>query len=174
MRSMANSRDWIGGMLLALFLAPQFGGLLPRSACAAEPSPAAPVEKGQAAVEAPTPAAKSAAPRAPHQRKAASLEDRVQLISKGLDLDPRQEAALRAVLEDQRKEIRKLWDDTSIPAGERIHATQAISDRTADRIRALLNEEQRKKYNPPRPPRDTTTDPGRPSVEDWMKASQPK
>jgi hypothetical protein len=102
-----------------------------------------------------------------------SLEERVRKLTQWLALDATQQSELRKVLEDQREQIRKVWDDASVPAAYRISATQAISDKTADQIRALLNEEQRKKFNPPRQPREAAGS-VKPSVEDWMDAAKPK
>ena len=109
----------------------------------------------------------------PHARGAArrhsghTLEDRVRILTQWLGLDATQQTELRKVLEGQREQVRSLWGDTSVPAVQRISATQAISDKTGDLIRAMLNDEQKKKFNPPRPPHDTSA---RHNVEDWMDA----
>jgi hypothetical protein len=105
---------------------------------------------------------------AARQHSGHTLEDRIRILTQWLNLDATQQAELRKVLEGQREQVRSLWSDTSVPAAYRISATQAISDKTGDQIRALLNEEQKKKFNPPRPPRDA--DSARPNVEDWMNA----
>jgi hypothetical protein len=102
-----------------------------------------------------------------------SLEARVQTLTKALDLDPRQQAGLRNILQSQRDQVMQVWNDTSVPAAYRISATQAISEQTADRIRALLNEEQKKKYNPPKPQHQPPTDSSGRSVEDWLRAANP-
>lgn len=106
--------------------------------------------------------------RLPRQVGGRSLEERVTMLSKALDLDARQQSQLRKVLEDQREQVSRVWSDTSVPAAYRVGTTQAISDKTADRIRALLNDEQRKRYNPPKPPREARPGSARPSVEAWM------
>ena len=116
----------------------------------------------------------AAARQAPGHHRGSSLDDRVRTLSKALDLDARQQSELRKVLEGQREQVKRVWDDTSVPAGYRVSATQAISDNTADRIRALLNDEQKKKYNPPKPPREAASGSDRPSVETWMNAVKPK
>ena len=102
-----------------------------------------------------------------HQRSGHSLEDRIRILTQWLKLDATQQTELRKILEGQREQVRSLWSDTSVAAAQRISATQAISDKTGDQIRAMLNEDQKKKFNPPRPPRDTSA---RPNVEDWMDA----
>jgi hypothetical protein len=109
----------------------------------------------------------------PHYR-GANHEDRVKVLTQALGLDAKQQLELRKVLEGQRDQIRRVWDDESVPAAYRIIATQSISDKTADQIRALLNEEQRKKYKPPRPEPGAAVGSAQPSVEDWMKAAKSK
>lgn len=106
-------------------------------------------------------------------REGATLEDRVRALTQGLDLDASQQAALRKVLINQREQILKVWNDPSpVPAAYRIGAVKAITDHTADQIRALLNDEQRKKYNPPRRPSPEGEQ--RPDVSAWMDAIGPR
>ena len=109
---------------------------------------------------------------ATRHRVGSSLEDRVRTLTKALDLDARQQAELKKVLEAQRDEVTRIWDDESMPPANRVVATQAVSDTTADRIRALLNDQQKKKYTPPKQPHEPASD-GR-SVEEWMDAANPK
>ena len=85
------------------------------------------------------PAATAAAGSAP-------LDNRVQLMAKELDLDANQQARLKSILLAQRAEVTKAWNDPSVPAAVRIATTQAVSEKTAERIRAVLNDEQRAKY----------------------------
>jgi hypothetical protein len=111
-----------------------------------------------------------AAAEAAHHRSV--LDVRVKALTKALDLDAAQQSELKKVLEDQREQVRNVWADTAVAAPYRISATRAINDKTADRNRALLNDEQKKKYNPPRPPHEAAPD--GPSVEDWMNAAKRK
>lgn len=122
-------------------------------------------EDGPTALE--TPKAQGA-----QRPKRQSLDDRVTLLAKELDLNEAQQLEVRKLLQAQRDQIVKLWDDTSIQPGRRVVATQAISDKTAEQIRALLNEEQKKKYIQPR--KRDTQGATRPNVETWMNAVQPK
>lgn len=138
--------------------------LLVAAACL-PPAQAAGGDQGASAVP--------AARQATGLHKRGGLEDRVRMLSKRLDLDAEQQAQLRKVLEDQREQVRKVWNDPSVPAAYRVSATHAISDQTEDRIRALLNEEQRKKFTPPRPPREAAGSSG-PSVEEWMDSTRRK
>lgn len=122
---------------------------------------------------------KAAAPgaeahRARHHAGAGQgIEGRVKLLTQELDLDAKQQAELRKLLESQREQVRLVWNDTSLPAANRVGATRAISDRTADQIRAMLNEEQKKKYNSAKPPRDAESSP-KPDVEYWMNPAKPE
>ena len=123
---------------------------------------------------APGDSAPAAAARAQRLQAHATLEDRVTVYTKALNLDPGQQSQLRTLLLLQREQVQRLWNDTSMDPANRVYATRAISDATADRIRAMLTEEQRSKYNPPRPPRDPAPAAGSRSVEDWMQAASPK
>ena len=110
----------------------------------------------------------------PRRRKRASpLDRRVTLLAKELGLDASQKAQVRKVLDRQREQVARVWKDSSIPPARRVSATQAIGDRTADRIRALLNEEQRKKYIQPRQ-REAAVGTAGGNVESWMKAGNRK
>ena len=119
------------------------------------------------------PAAASVQP-AVASRQQSALEHRVTLLSAELGLDTQQQAQVRRILDDQRRQVMRVWNDSSVPAAYRVSATRAISDRTGDRIRALLSDEQRAKYNKPRKPPEVTAGSATPSVEDWMKATSPK
>jgi hypothetical protein len=101
-----------------------------------------------------------------------ALDRRVKAFTKALDLDARQQAELRKILERQRDAVRKIWSDSGLPPAERGPATLAVSDRTAGLIREMLTDEQRKKYNPPKPPAARNS--AQPDVSVWMTATRPK
>ena len=113
----------------------------------------------------------TAPPAAPAQQHQPVLEQRITLMAAELRLDERQQAELRRILINQRMQIMRLWSDTSVPPASRVGATRVISEQTGDQIRAMLNEEQKVKYNHPRKPRDATADPDARSVEDWMNTA---
>jgi hypothetical protein len=117
---------------------------------------------------------KAPARRAMHHASSTTLNDRIRILTKALDLDAMQQSQLRSVLESQRAQLAKLWSDDTVPAEYRVGATRKISDQTADRIRALLTEEQRKKYNPHVEPHTTAPGAGEKTVEDWMNAAKAK
>ena len=98
-----------------------------------------------------------------------SLDERVKSFAETLNLDPAQQAGVKAVLERQQREARQIQFDQSLLGAERIGRFRALQQDTVSRIRALLNEEQRKKYDPLNHGVTATT--SQPSVEDWLKAT---
>jgi hypothetical protein len=96
---------------------------------------------------------------------AGTLQHRVDVLARALDLSERQKAALLGILEAQRAAVTKIWNDSSLSPAERAPATRAVEEHTADQIRAILSEQQRQHYNP-RKPDSVQTPP--PDLEKWM------
>ena len=131
-----------------------------------------------AAQDPPAPAARTAvapAPARPPQARGqltpahkTGIDGRVELLARELGLDAGQQAQVRAALLQQQVEVRRAWSDESQPAPLRVAATRAIGDRTAERIRSILTDEQREKYLKARPqrPQDQT----RSTVDSWISA----
>jgi len=90
-----------------------------------------------------------------------------------LELTETQQAQLAKVLASQREQIRNLWRDQKVPPEYRVGAMRAINDQTEDRIRALLNNEQKKKYVSSRP-RDPARTSQQPKLDYWLNATKPK
>jgi hypothetical protein len=100
-----------------------------------------------------------------------SLDARVSRFASGLDLTEAQRFAVKKILQQQRQEILKIRNDPSTTGSAGIDRLRALQDRTIERIRAVLNEEQKKKYDPLAVRRIPQTP--QPSVEDWLKAITP-
>src|SRR5256885_2130461 len=81
-----------------------------------------------------------------HTNVRLGIDERVAIYAKALGLDDSQQSRLKALLLDQRQQVQRLWNDTSMSPAQRVYTTRAIGDATADAIRAMLTEEQRKKY----------------------------
>jgi hypothetical protein len=129
---------------------------------------------GATAAAAKAPAAVASAPaRHRPSRHHATLEDRVRSLTKALALDAKQQAGVRKALQEQRGLVSKVWTDEKVAAAYKVRAVQGISERTAGQIRALLNEEQKKQYSPPRTARPAP-DPEAPGVQSWMDAMNRK
>ena len=129
------------------------------------------------AADPPASPASAAAPR--HHRgmgvvdsRTTALANRVQLMAKELDLDSSQQQQLTAILIAQQGEVAKAWSDPSVPAALRINATQRISERTGDRIRAMLTDAQREKYIKVHPHDTPVGAPGA-DLDKWMPPAAP-
>ena len=76
-----------------------------------------------------------------------TLVDRqVERLTKRLDLNQKQQFAVRRILEHERLQIAGVWDDASIEPIARTYKLRDLQDDTVKQIRAVLNDEQRKKY----------------------------
>ena len=105
------------------------------------------------------------------QYKKPSIDDRVKTLSKLLDLNERQQSELKRVLWSRHDQVIKMLRAQSLSPVDRVNQFRAINDNTVERIMALLNEEQKKKYNPPRQPEAPGTSP-KASLEDWLKVTK--
>ena len=108
----------------------------------------------------------------PHHSRRSNIDARVSTLKKSLDLDEAQQSAVKNILEQRQQETLRIRRDPSISGGARIERFRALQDNTVERIRALLNDEQKKKYDP-LASRQIQSTPER-SVEDWLKAATPK
>lgn len=102
-----------------------------------------------------------------------TLDDRVRVLAKSLDLSEEQRAAVKNILLQRQQETLRLRQDASISGSARIDRFRALQDVTVQRIRALLNDEQKKKYDP-LAVRKVEKAPDQRSVEDWLKLTTPQ
>ena len=136
-------------------------------------TPAAPATNtlpDAAATDAPATEVSPGGPTA-HRMLRLPMDNRVRLLAKELKLDAHQQTEVTKVLLAQRAEVAKVWSDPLVSSALRIAATQAIGDKTAERVRALLNEEQRSKYIKPRQHEAPVGAPGG-DVQKWMQNAQ--
>lgn len=101
------------------------------------------------------------------QQALSPLDRRVALLAKELNLNADQRIQVRGLLQSQRVQVSRVWSNDSLPAAVRVKATQLISERTADQIRALLSDEQRKLYSRPVPQSDDLAT-SSVKLDDWM------
>jgi len=94
------------------------------------------------------------------------------VLARSLDLNEAQRAAVKKILEQRQQETLRIRQDPSISGGARIERFRALQDNTVERIRAVLNEEQKKKYDP-LAVRGMQPAPQQRSVEDWLKVTTP-
>lgn len=106
-------------------------------------------------------------------RRRPTIDDRVKVFAKNLDLNQEQQAAVKKILEQRQQETLRIRQDSSISGAARIAQFRALQDNTVERIRAVLNDEQKKKYDPLAVRRRQPA-PDQRSVEDWLKVTTPK
>jgi len=114
-----------------------------------------------------------AAQRVTQLHRTPPARDPAAAFAKRLDLDAQQQAQVKRLLAIRQAQIRNVWSDPSIAADDRVGAVKAINEKTEAQIRALLTEEQRKRYFQPRPSGSPATDP-KPSVEEWLNVTRPR
>ena len=128
-----------------------------------------PIVLSGASIFAQTPAATtiSRERQARHSYKTLTIDDQVKSLAKNLDLNQAQQSSVKRILEWRQQETLRIRRETT--ASERIGAFRALQLHTVAEIRAVLNDQQKTKYNPlgQNPPKAS---PQR-SVEDWMKAT---
>lgn len=113
------------------------------------------------------------APPAPPQRsfyRRSTLDERVKRFAKALNLDETQQVGLKKVLEHQQVQTRQIQLDQSLSGTDRISRIRDLQRDTVSQIRALLNEEQKKKYDPLN--HTTETNSSDSYVNDWLKTPQ--
>lgn len=145
------TNHWRGALLLLALGVPIF---LPRT----------PVYAQAAKVENPE-------PKKPQRYKTSTIESRVSLLAKSLELTEAQQASVKKILEERRQQSLRIRQAPSITGADRIEQFRVLQQSTVARIRAVLNEEQRKKYDPFATQKIQQT-PER-SVEDWLKLTTP-
>jgi len=79
---------------------------------------------------------------------------------------------VKRILEERQQQSFRIRQDSSISGADRIEKFRLLQVSTVARIRAVLNEEQRKKYEPFATEKLKPTPPER-SVEDWLKLTTP-
>jgi hypothetical protein len=77
---------------------------------------------------------------------------------------------VKKILEQRQQEILRITHAFS--GSDRLSQLRALQVRTVEQIRTVLNDEQKKKYDPlgQRPPQQASP---QMSVEDWLKARTP-
>ena len=108
----------------------------------------------------------------PGHSKASSIDSRVNIFAKNLDLSEAQKSSVKRILEERQQESLRIRQNSSISGADRIEQFRILQHSTVARIRAVLNEEQRKKYEPFATEKLKPTTPER-SVEDWLKLTTP-
>ena len=95
----------------------------------------------------------------------------MRVLAKALDLGEAQKSAVKKILEQRQQQAWRIRRDPSSSGGARIEKFRALQDTNVEQIRAVLNEDQRAKYDPfaarrlqPAPQQRS---------EDWLEATTP-
>ncbi len=75
------------------------------------------------------------------------VDDQVKHMAKKLNLSDDQQAKLKPILEDQRKQMEQIRDDSSLSRDDRFSKMKSVHENSAAQIKALLNEDQQKKFD---------------------------
>jgi hypothetical protein len=153
-------RGWLGALLLQGVLV--LAGAWPVPALAVTP------EQKSATAAAP------ARPVVRNRRGGAGIDAQVKSLAKALGLDANQQAELKTVLQAQFEDLVKASADTAAPQADRLNAVETANAQLVDRIRSLLNDEQKKKFNATRPESDVASAADPTSAERSMNPVGPK
>ena len=108
-----------------------------------------------------------------HRRSRPTLDDQVKAFAAKLELNEQQQLAIKTILEQRQTAMLRLRQNSSISGEERIQRFRFLQDQTVQRIRSVLSDEQKKKYDP-LAVRRVPEAPDRLSVDDWLKDITPK
>lgn len=86
-------------------------------------------------------------PGGPGGRQMLTVDEQIARWSEQLTLTDDQKAKIKPILEDQRKDMAKLREDTSMSPEDRRAKNQEIRKAGNDKIRKILNADQQKKWD---------------------------
>ncbi len=128
-------RSWLATTFLAVLLSLGFGVVN---------------AYGQDAQDAPPTPAQQPGPgmgRGMGRRPMESVDDQIKHLSKKLNLTDDQQAKLKPILEDQRKQIEQIHGDSSLSREDRFSKMQALRQSSDTQIKSVLTEEQQKSFD---------------------------
>lgn len=76
-----------------------------------------------------------------------SVDERVQHLTKALNLTADQQAKVKSILEDQKNQMASLKQDTSMSQQDRRAKFQQIHEASTQKIRDVLNDDQKAKFD---------------------------
>jgi hypothetical protein len=101
---------------------------------------------------------------------AAILDERVKRFAKALNLTETQQSEVKKILEQRQHQLLVIRNNPSLSGSERIGQFQALQVQTVQRIRAILDSEQKQKYDP-LAGRKVQQEGPPPDVEEWLNKS---
>jgi len=76
-----------------------------------------------------------------------SVDDQIKHLTKKLSLSDDQQAKLKPILEDQRKQMETIHNDSSLSREDRFSKMQALRQSSDTQIKSVLNEDQQKNFD---------------------------
>jgi protein CpxP len=81
------------------------------------------------------------------RRQMPSVDDQIKHLSKKLSLTDDQQAKLKPILEDQRKQMETIHNDSSLSRQDRFSKMQELRKSSDDQIKSVLNADQQKNFD---------------------------
>ena len=81
------------------------------------------------------------------RRQMPSVDDQIKHLTKKLSLTDDQQAKLKPILEDQRKQMETIHSDSSLSRQDRFSKMQDLRKNSDDQIRSVLNADQQKNFD---------------------------
>jgi Spy/CpxP family protein refolding chaperone len=82
-----------------------------------------------------------------HGQMMPSVDDQIKHLSKKLSLSDDQQAKLKPILEDQRKQMEAIHNDASLSREDRFSKMQELRQNSDTQIKSVLNEDQQKNFD---------------------------
>jgi hypothetical protein len=111
--------------------------------------------------------------RASGRNQRPTLDDRIAILSKNLELTEAQRSAVKKILVQRQEQTLRIRNSAE-PGNVRVGQFRALQDQTVNQIRAILTDEQKKKYDPLALRKIPAPDTPQRSLEDWIKATTPR
>jgi Spy/CpxP family protein refolding chaperone len=74
-------------------------------------------------------------------------DEELQRLDKSLKLTDDQKSQIKPILEDRQKQMESLHSDTSLSSEDRMGKMRSLMKESNDKIRALLNDDQKKQFD---------------------------
>jgi protein CpxP len=81
------------------------------------------------------------------RRPMMSVDDQVKHLTKKLNLSADQQTKLKPILEDQRKQMEAVHNDSSLSRDDRMTKMQGLRQSTDTQIKSVLNDDQQKSFD---------------------------
>ncbi|MGH9544683.1 MAG: hypothetical protein ACRD23_05655 [Terriglobales bacterium] len=81
------------------------------------------------------------------RRHMPTVDDQLEHLTKKLKLSDDQQAKLKPILEDQRKQMEQIHNDSSLSREDRFSKMQELRQSSDTQVKSVLNEDQQKSFD---------------------------